>query len=242
MNNCKYCNEPVHGNYCSNCGQPIKPDRIDGYFIIHELADFLFANKGMMYTIKRLLVRPGDSVGDYIKEDRKRYVKPITFIFITSLFYAIINHFFKIRAEDYYQQYEVLKDSTISLIFDWMLIEYPGYSNVITGLFMAFWIKIFFRKAGYNLFEIFILLCFVTGITTLFISFVAIIQGITHLKLIQISSYIGIIYFIWAIGQFFDKKKASSYVKAFLSFILGSLVLGIIVGITGTLIDILIKQ
>jgi len=242
MHNCKNCNEPINGNYCSNCGQPAKLKRIDKHYIFHEIGDFLFANKGMIYTIKRVLINPGESVRRFITEDRYRFVKPITFLFITSLIYTLVNHFFNIRAEDYYQQSDILEGSTASLIFNWMLIEYPGYSNIITGLFMAFWIKIFFKKAGYNLFEIFILLCFVSGVTTLFISVVAIIQGITHLKLIQISSYIGIIYLTWAIGQFFDKTRAISYIKAFLSYILGSLILGILIGGVGAIIDIIVKH
>jgi len=241
MNSCKVCNEPVSGNYCSNCGHPVKLKKIDGHYIIHEITDFMFANKGMIYTIKRVLIRPGESVRQFINEDRHRFVKPITFIFITSLFYALVNHFFNIRAEDYYLQQEDFEGSSISVIFHWMLIEYPGYSTIFTGLFMAFWIKIFFRKAGYNIFEIFILLCFVTGITTLFTSIAAFIQGATHLKLIEISTYIMLIYYIWAIGQFFDKKKVASYVKTLLSYFLGSLVLGILIYIIGSIIDIVIN-
>ena len=239
MNKCNNCNEYINGNYCSNCGQPAKLRRIDMYYMIQEFGDFFFANKGLLYTIKKVFVSPGESVRQFITEDRHRFVKPITFLFITSLIYTLINYLFNLRAEDFYQQSDVLKGSTVSLIINWMLIEYPGYSGIITGLFIAFWIKIFFKKAGYNLFEIFILLCFVTGITTLFISIVAIIQGITHLKLLQISSYIGAIYLIWAIGHFYDKKKAASYIKAFLSYILGSFILGILIGIVGTLIDTL---
>ena len=242
MNSCKNCNEPVNGNYCSNCGRPATLKRVDGQYIIQEIGDFLFANKGMLYTIKRVLISPGESVREFITEDRYRFVKPITFVFVTSLIYMLVNYLFGIGVEDYYQPPDGMEDfTTVNLILNWMLIEYPGYAGIITGLFMAFWIKIFFRKSGYNLFEIFILLCFVTGITTLFISVVTIIQGITYLKLIEISSYVGMIYLFWAIGQFFDKKKAGSYIKAFLSFMLGSSIMGILIVIVGVLIDIIIK-
>jgi len=185
---------------------------------------------------------PGDSVRQFIKEDRHRFVKPITFIFITSLIYALVNHLFSIKAEDYHQQSDIVEGSTVSIIINWMLIEYPGYSNVIIGFFVALWIKLFFRKEGYNIFEIFILLCFITGVTSLIISVVAIIQGITHLKLIQVSSYLLIIYFVWAIGQFFDRKKAKSYIKAFLSYWLGTIVFGLLIMIIGTIIDAVIRQ
>jgi hypothetical protein len=241
MNSCKNCKEPVDWNYCPNCGQPAELKKIDKQYIIQELGDFFLANRGLIYTVKRVLISPGESVKRFLTEDRYRFVKPITFLFIASLIYTLVNHLFSLSAEDYHMQSDVFsEDSTAGLIMSWMTIDYPGYANIIAGLFVAFWIKLFFKKSGYNLFVIFILICFTTGVATLFTSFAAIIQGVTHLKLIPVSTYAGIIYIIWAIGQFFDRKKAASYIKAFLSFILGSLVLGLIVIIVGVLIDVLI--
>jgi len=241
MNTCKNCNEIVDLNYCPNCGKPVKLNRIDGKYIIQEIVEFFFANKGMLYTIRKVLINPGDSVRQFIAEDRHRYVKPITFILITSLIYALVNHLFSIKAEDIYQQSEMFVGS-VSVIFNWMLIDYPGYSSIITGFFVAFWIKLFFKKYGYNIFEIFILICFVSGVTTIITTIVAIIQGITHLKLIETTSYLLMGYFIWAIGQFFDRKKISSYIKVFISFILGSFVLGFIMVVVGTIIDVIKYQ
>ncbi|MCL2073022.1 MAG: DUF3667 domain-containing protein [Marinilabiliaceae bacterium] len=242
MISCKKCNEQVIGNYCSNCGYPSKLKKIDGQYLINEIVDFFFASRGMLYTINKMLLNPGDSVRRFITEDRYRFVKPITFVVITSLIYTLVNYIFNISANDYYQQSDELVGSTAGLIINWMLIEYVGYANLITGFFVAFCVKLCFKKASYNIYEIFILLCFVTGITNLFISIAAIIQGITHISLIQISTYIGIFYFTWAIGQFFDRKKAKSYIKALLSFILGSFIFGILIGIVGTIIDVIIKS
>ena len=239
---CTNCGEQINGNYCSNCGQPAELKRINGRYIIEEISDFFFAHKGMLFTIKRVLISPGNSVRRFLQEDRNRFVKPITFLFITSLVYALAHYFFNIRAEEYLKHSDIEEGSTVALILSWALIEYPGYSGIITGFFLAFILKLFFRKSGYNLFEIFILMCFVTGITTLFMSVAAIIQGITHLKAVEITTYLLVIYFIWAIGQFFDRKKASSYIKVFLSYIAGSLILGILITIIGTVIDAMIKQ
>ena len=195
----------------------------------------------MLYTVKNVLINPGESVKRFIAKDRHRFVKPITFLLATSLIYTLSNHFFNIGAEDYYDQTEQIEGSVLSLIFHWMLIEYPGYTDIITRFIIAFWIRIFFRKSNYNLFEIFILLCFITGITTLFLSIFIIIQGITHLKLIQISMYFLAIYLVWAIGSFYDRKKVTSYIKALLSVIAGTLMFGILIQIVAILIDFVIK-
>ncbi len=241
MNNCKKCGEQIRGNYCSNCGQPAKLKRIDGHYIISEIGDFLFANKGMIYTIKTVLINPGESIRRFITEDRYRFVKPITFLFITSLVYTFVCHLFHIDANDFYMQQPEIEYPTINLLINWM-IEYQGYTNVISGLFMAFWLKLFFRKSGYNLFEIFILFCFISGISSLFFTVVTILPGLTQLHLMNISALIVTIYYAWAIGQFFDEKKAASYIKAFLSCILGILIVAFLITFVGTLIDIIIKQ
>jgi len=242
MNTCKNCNEPINGNYCSNCGQPAKLRRIDRHYIISEIGDFLFANKGLIYTIKRVLISPGESVRRFITEDRYRFVKPITFLIITSLIYTILSHFFFIEAKDFYfQQQPKVEVPTATLFVQWM-IDYHGYASIIIGFFVAFWVKLFFRKSGYNLFEIFILLCFISGISALFASVVVILQGILHVRIIFFSGLISIIYYAWAIGQFFNRKKAVSYIKAFVSCLLAYFIFGISVGIITAFIDLVIKQ
>ena len=238
---CKKCNHSVEGNYCSNCGYPQTLRKIDGSYVIGEMADTLFAHKGFFYTTKRMLLQPGESVKRYITEDRSRFVKPITFLIINGLIYTIVSHLFHIGTKYYYlQQQPDIEFPTVNLLLN-LLIDYHGYASILIGLLMAFWIKLFFRKYEYNLFEIFILLCFVSGITSFCFSFVLILQGLTHTDLIHISTLFAMIYCAWAIGQFFDRKKAGSYIKAFLSYLLGCLIFGFLVALIGVFIDLVIK-
>ena len=237
MNNCRNCKEPIDANwdFCPTCGRQVKLNRINKHYIIQEFGDFLLANRGLVYTIKRMLVSPGESVRQFITEDRYRFVKPITFLFITALIYAFVNQIFKVRIEDYYPQLDVPDIvPTTTLILNWFIAN-PGYMNIITIVFIAFGIKIFFRKTDYNIFEIFILCCFVFGITTLFEAILTIIREITQLKL-HILMSISIIYVTWAIGQFFDKKKVASYIKALLSYMFGWLIFCLI-AVIGVLIE-----
>ena len=239
-NNCNHCKEPVSGNYCSNCGQPAKLKRIDGRYIVHEIGDFFLANRGFLYTIKRMFINPGESVRLFITEDRYRFIKPVSFVIITSLLYTLICQFFHIGAQDFqFQQHEV-ELPTVNLLINWMT-DYQGYTSIITGFFIAFWVKLFFRKSDYNIFEIFILFCFLSGVASLYSSIVIIIQGYTHLKLLHISILPIMIYYAWATAQFFDKKKATNYIKAFLSYIFGYLAFGILVAFIAVFIDLIIK-
>ena len=238
MNSCKNCKEPVDWDYCPKCRQPVHLKRIDHNYIIQELGDFFFANKGMVYTIKNVLIRPGESVRRFIAEDRYRFVKPITFLFLTSLVYVLVAHIFKISLEDVSPIKMDAAEDVPTTFANWLL-ENPRYTFTIAVLFIALWVKIFFRKAGYNFFEIFILMCFVFGITTLMDTVGVIIHALTPLNFTQ-TSIVGIIFQIWAIGQFFDRKKVASYAKALLSYLLGMITLGILIAIV-TIIEIAIK-
>lgn len=236
--NCKNCNTEVFQNYCPNCGQPAILKRIDRHYITHEIEHVLHFERGILYTIRELLTKPGDNVRHYISENRARLVKPIIFIIVTSLIYSLINGFFHI--EDGYINYQEIKQTTTGKIFNWVQAHY-GYSNIILGIFIAFWVKIFFKSYNYNLFEILILLCFVMGIEMLIFACCALLQGLIKIDIMQYGGIIGILYFSWAIGQFFD-KKLSNYLKGFAAYMLGVISAAILAVAIGTLIDIFIKH
>ena len=232
MNHCKNCNTLLNGNFCPNCGKPATLKRIDGRYIFREIANFFYAEKGWLYTTRKMLVAPGESVREYLTEERSRFIKPITFLIITSLVYTLACHFFKISVQTFQAQLPVkaeVEALPINALLSTWVIDNNGYASMIIGFFMAFWLKLFFRKPGYNLFEFFVLICYLLGITSLLSAVIFMIQGVTNLNLISINILIVAIYIIWGIGQFFDKKKAGNYIKALLAYLMGILTVTIIV-------------
>lgn len=155
--NCKNCNNEVNLNYCPNCGQAVSLKRINAHYILHEIEHVLHFERGILYTIKELILNPGQNVRNYLTENRSRLVKPIIFIIVTSLIYSLCSSLF--HFEDGYVNYSDNKASAVSVIFNWVQGHY-GYGNIIMGIFIAVWIKLFFRKYKFNIFEILILLCF----------------------------------------------------------------------------------
>lgn len=216
--NCKNCVSKIHGNYCAQCGQPAKLKRIDGQFILHEIEHVLHFEKGLFFTIRELLIRPGRSVRGYIAENRSRLMKPIIFIIVTSLIYSLMEHFFQIE-KGYFNMSDD-KATSIKLISDWVHNHY-GYANIIMGFFIACWLKIFFWKYDVNIFEIAILLAFVMGMGMLFLAIAAFLKGVTALNLMPIASVFTFVYLSWSIGQFFERDKFASYLKASAAYILG---------------------
>jgi hypothetical protein len=206
---------------------------------LHEIEHVLHFERGILYTIRELLIRPGQNIKNFINENRSRLVKPVIFIIVTSLIYTLISHFFHI--EEAYIKYDNANKTEVNVINDWIQSHY-GYANIIMGVFIAFWLKVFFKKYDYNFFEILILLCFVLGMEMLIFSVSALFEGLTKLPLMKVSAVIIFIYFSWSVGQFFDKTKAMSYVKALVSYILGMLTFGIAVIILGILINLTLKH
>ena len=221
---------------CPNCGQSEKPRRIDFHYVKHEIEHVLHFEKGILLTIKELVIKPGESIREFISDNRNRLVKPIIFIIITSLIYTLISHFFHIENE--YMKYEGLEKSALVKILGWMQANY-GYMNILTAMFIAVWLKVFFKKYDYNFFELLIMLCFVMGISMLIYAFFAIIEGVSHIKVLHIAGIIGMIYLIWATGNFFEKKKTVNYFKALASYLLGMLTFLILTIAIGITIDII---
>lgn len=240
MTNCKNCETEIALKYCPNCGQPATLKRIDGKYILHEIEHVLHFDRGILYTIKELVINPGENIRNYLSHNRSRLVKPVIFIILTSLIYTLIVHFFHI--EDEYIKYNGIEESSTSVkILKWMQGNY-GYMNILTGTFIAFWLKIFFRKQGYNFFELLIMLCFASGIPMLIYTFFAIIEGIFHFKLLNIGGILGIIYLTWALGSFFGKNKVGNYVKAIICYFLGMITFFLLIFAIGITIDQLIKH
>ena len=200
MTNCKNCNVAIDLNFCPKCGQPSTLHRIDGHYIIHEIEHVLHFERGALYTVKQLVTNPGKSIRDYISENRTLLVKPIIFIIITSLIYSIFNHFFLIEQE--YLNYQEVEKTTTGSIFKWVQDHY-GYANVMMAVFIALWIKVFFKKYTYNFFEILVLVSYTMGIGMLIFAVFAVIQGITHFDLMAVGGLFAIVYCTWAIGQLF---------------------------------------
>jgi len=216
--NCKNCDTILTGKFCATCGRPVQIDRVDWHYIVHEIRHVLHFEKGIAHTVKELLVKPGPSIHEFITVDRSRLVKPVLFIVITSLIYTTIEHFFHI--EQGYVNYSDSENLHVSTVYTWMQNHY-GYVNILMGIFIAFWLKLLFKKHDYNFFEILIMLCFVMGMGMLIFSFFSIIEGLTGIHLMTVAGIVGVAYCAGAIGHFVDRTRVAGYLKALASYMLG---------------------
>jgi len=225
MTNCKNYNRKTNDNYCPKCGQSVKLERIDRPYIFKQIQHLINIEKGFLYTAKELFIRPGKSIQEFIFENRNKHVKPVVFLIFTSIIFALTTYFLNIH----YYYFNVSKitvlQGKVSLgAFGEWLNNNIGYTNLIIGCFIAFWIKVFFRTSKCNIYEVMVMLCFVLGEATLIQSLGLVIGKLTDDALIVgLGFLMFFLYPIWAIGQFFGKKKLINYLKSLIILILGGM-------------------
>ncbi|GAB3314808.1 hypothetical protein GCM10027299_03420 [Larkinella ripae] len=99
VNECPNCSagleKPFH--YCPNCGQSAHLHRFNLPHIFHEIFHaFTHADKGVLYLVKSLTLKPGVVAREYILEGkRKKYFNPFTFLLLVLGLAVFVNSYFK---------------------------------------------------------------------------------------------------------------------------------------------------
>lgn len=101
-NHCLNCTQELTGRYCSACGQKADTHRISfRHFITHDVMHGTFhLEKGMLFTAKQALVRPGKAALDYISGKRVGYYNVFYFILILIGINILLTHYHNAIALD----------------------------------------------------------------------------------------------------------------------------------------------
>jgi hypothetical protein len=93
--NCLNCENKLTDKYCSCCGQKANTHRISfKNFIFHDVLHGTFhIDKGMLFTAKQALTRPGKAALDYIAGKRIIYYNVFYLIMITTGLLLFCRHF-----------------------------------------------------------------------------------------------------------------------------------------------------
>ena len=91
---CLNCEKELTDKFCSSCGQKADTHRITfRNFIFHDLLHGIFhIERGMLFTAKQSLIRPGKAALEYISGKRKRYYNVFLLILITTGLMIFIRH------------------------------------------------------------------------------------------------------------------------------------------------------
>ena len=93
---CANCGRGIDGaaqKFCPTCGQPTPVRRIDMAFVRQQLQrDVLSVDRGLLYTLRSLALRPGRMLRDYLAGQRAPYVKPLVLLMLMTALLLFVSH------------------------------------------------------------------------------------------------------------------------------------------------------
>lgn len=168
---CKNCNKNFDGNFCNNCGQKSNVQKINFTYLVDEISNsVLQVNRGILFTIKELFVRPGNSIREFLEGKRKQHFKPLAFVLLVSTIYVLLTYFTGTKtflgnaltgvSDAISSRGQEL--STSIKILNWLANNY-AYSTLLLLPIFSLASYLSFKKVQYNYFEHLILNFYITG-------------------------------------------------------------------------------
>ena len=214
MITCKNCNAEFEGNFCNQCGQTAKVQRLDWHYFKHNVQHSVFhLDQGILYTAKQFFLNPGNAAKEFFSGKRLKYTGPIAyFALVTVLFYVVT----KFLSTETIQEDKVTK----------YIEEY--YAKVLLFIIIPLYVlltNLFFRKNDYNFYELFAFHCYMQVQFMLIEMVVTFIDwSLVHFyiflhpySVIAIKLGVEVLFMSWAFMQLFNKKNfLACFVKTFL--------------------------
>lgn len=212
------------------------------HFIEHDFIHGVWhVDKGILFTIKQLLTNPGNSVREFVQGKRANYYNFITLILLILGVSSLLSQYTHFKVTD------LMSEATKNTLndFEKFTTKYPKLVLLIQIPVTSFFSFIWFRKAKFNYSEHLVINSYKASVELLMsLLFFIITIFYTNIKGLTIIYYVGVqsimfSYGVWFYYQFFSKSGFSKVslivrsVMAFLSLLLLSLVIGIIMGIAG---------
>lgn len=203
---CKNCNHIASGIYCSNCGEKLKPGRIDFHHMMHGISHGLIHfDSGFIFTAKEMAVRPGYSIRDYIHGKRKLHGNPLFMLIIVGALLSYLYSHYEINTPSSVDLHH-LEESSHFLTSKFFALVYFCFC-----IFFAIVDYLIFKYRRYNVMELFYLNVFIGVQALLFNFFMALLLYILKdpitLALTRITYYILVIFYASYVKyQFFNLK------------------------------------
>lgn len=249
MTICKNCSTEFEGKYCPDCGQKAKTRRITTAHVLDDLRQaVVHFDRGFLFTIKELALRPGHAVRDFIEGKRTNLMKPVKFAAWASAISFLVFHLMGLddlmietmRAQDP----NFAKTEKLSRVF----FEHTTLMlfAMIPLIAMISWRL--FRKSGYNYAEHFVAIAFFMGQCSVFTILLSPLQkwlgmlGSLNAMLVP-SLLIWVVYLGWGMVQLLrPTNKILAWIKVAVSVLLGYFLLIVLIALVFLLLLILFPE
>ena len=210
--NCKNCGHFVEGNYCSNCGQSANVGRFNLSDFLNDFSESIFQiNRGLLFTVKELFVRPGLSIREFLDGKRQSHFKPMGYVLTFSALYFLISRIVggNTWANDLLFGFaNAASDSEgdmkmVSLLT--FLADNFSYATLLALPIFSLASYISFRKFDTNYLEHVILNSYIAGQQAILYSVFLLLTGYANSDFLEsISVLTSVLYTFWVFWQFFS--------------------------------------
>lgn len=232
--NCKNCGHRTKSNFCPQCGQSTNVEKLTLSNFLADIFSSIFqVNRGFLYSLKELFIRPGHSIREYLNGRRKNHFKPVAYAFTFSTIYFILSQFTKQGTfineaiEGFYNYPDSSKEGNQFKILNWLAKNFAFTMLMLLPLTsLASFIA--FLNTGFNYIEHFVLNAYITG-QQAFLYTISIILGfLTNFYdcWISVIFFISVAYTFYVFFQFFTQQ---SRIEVFFRTIVTYFLYGIII-------------
>ncbi len=160
---CPACGAAGSGNYCSNCGQAYVIKRITLRGLLYDIFNlFTNINKGFLYTLKQLIVAPGQMQWNYIHHERARHQSPFSMFFICATVAALVRYwiygYFEqdivsngLSESTFFHEYWVfvhIAMMPLNILITYLIFYNSKYNYAETGVLLLYTFSFFFLVAS----------------------------------------------------------------------------------------------
>lgn len=163
---CLNCDTPLADKFCGHCGQPATTHRLTMGHLLHEIPHTIWhVDKGIFYTLRQLLTRPGATILGYMRGQRARHFAPLSLLLLVtgiSSFVAAKLHLGEVATQtsmaDSVAELRVAHQHGTELT-----MRYMGWLYVGAAPFIALFARRILRRSGLNLAEALVAVLYVTA-------------------------------------------------------------------------------
>lgn len=193
-----------------------------------DFADAVFSVDAPLFiTMKGLFVNPGKLLREYLKGQRKKYYKPVSFFILATVVYLVIRSLIS---------FDPFENSLVQVQGDaktgQQLTEARNFMllNINNLLFifvftLAIFSKLFFYKK-HTLAEFLAIAFYMAGVYTIFVTLNMFLIQYVSVQLLTLAIVVMCVYYLYAMLSFFHKPKFIIFLKSIILYFLAYIFYG----------------
>lgn len=166
---CLNCEVALTGPYCAQCGQSAGTHRITMGHLLHDIPHTIWhVDKGLFFTLRELLLRPGAVVLGYLRGQRVRYFAPLSLLLLVLGISGLLA--VKLHTGELAQNLNATRSSElqqVQLKTTNMLLDYMKWFYVVLAPLAGWVVRRTLRRAHLNWAEAIVAVLYVTTGSTL---------------------------------------------------------------------------